>query len=153
MPPSRNTIIEQQLKDFCDELSSNTKAIEGLSREFMAFVKTMDPIMSLFYGSDSRNLLDTRIVLLEKTIKDMDKNFEYLESKLEECQKEHKPLSGKVSTLESNGKITKDDVNNIKLKMDSDEKDRRSNFKDVLMELLKWVLAIASAVLIAKLST
>jgi predicted nucleic acid-binding Zn-ribbon protein len=167
MPPSVNT----QLREALNEIYENSKSIVKLSQEMKSLVNTLEPMLRLFNGSDHKESIETRIRLLEEQIK----NAEHV-TMLPECQKQIDSLMSQLQLFKhindnfgnEINKVLKcmDEntgiINDVKVDLDIEkrkmagkeelDREKRVNIRDVLMELLKWVLTIAAAVIIVKLT-
>jgi hypothetical protein len=168
MPPSVNT----QLKEFLTEVYENSASISQLSQELKSLINTLEPVLRLHHGNDHKESIETRIRLLEEHVKDLEHTDMRPECQLQIDRLVHQLQLFKQVDDNLGNEINKllkwieryDDivVNMDKLKTELDvekrrvaakeefDKEKRVNIKDVLMELLKWVLAITAAVIIAK---
>jgi len=163
MPPSVNT----QLKELLTEVYENSASIVQLSQELKSLIRSLEPILRLYHGSDHKEAIETRMRLLEEQMKNVPHK-----GTLPECQRQIDKLTHQLQLFKQiddnlgnelfkmlkcmeKYDIIINDVNKLRDKIENKQeldKEKRINIKGVLMELLKWVLAITAAVIIAKMA-
>jgi len=157
------------LKDFSGELSENSKFLTEFSTELKVLTSSLDEVLRVFHGADNRESLATRLKLLEnktenftarKILPECVKRAEALNTKLSLLGQSTDNLGIEVNKLSTGiseiqkirfrvGELEKD-VTEIIAETKDEKKQKRIDIKGILMEVLKWILAIITAVIIAK---
>ena len=158
------------LKNFSGELSENSKFLTEFSTELKVLTSSLDEVLRVFHGADNRESLATRLKLLEnkaenfaarKILPECVKRAGLLNTKLSLLTQSTDNLGTEVDKLgtsvsdmqrmEFRVRELEKDIIEIISETKDEKKQKRIDIKSVMMEALKWVLAITAAVIIAKL--
>lgn len=126
--PSQDDLISQLLQEFRENMKATSK-FEG---EIKLLHEHLSPIIKLFHGNGKESL-PIRLRLLEESVNRGSISITDNKEKVEE-------MTEKMQTIIHNQEEL------LKWK-----RSQKANFKSISMETLKWVLGIASAVIIFKL--
>lgn len=144
----------QILAEFLAEIRQWAETITQLRSDINTLKVNLEPILKAFQGSETRDSILTRIKLLEDTLERIEKAVE--EANNTQIEKDMIDIRNSIDKIQNGLSALNKAVEDVKAgdikKFNDFMEASKASWKKTVIEIIKWIAAIASAYIIYKLT-
>lgn len=144
----------QILAEFLAEIRQWAETITQLRSDINTLKVNLEPILKAFQGSETRDSILTRIKLLEEALERIEKAVE--EANNTQIEKDMIDIRNSIDKLQNGLATLNKTVEDMKTgdmkKFNDFMEASKASWKKTVVEVVKWIAAIASAYIIYKLT-